>query len=112
MAATELFLNAHGTALTRFGFNYILAKYAAAAAGNCPSLGAKKITPHVLRHSCAMIHLHATNDLRKVSLWLGHADMQTTQMYVDADPNEKLEVMEQAIPRVSSVDASLLLTSS
>ena len=97
-AATELFLNAHGTALTRFGFNYILSKYAAIAAKDCPSLSAKKITPHVLRHSCAMIHLHATNDLRKVSLWLGHADMQTTQRYVDADPNEKLEVIEQAIP--------------
>ena len=97
-AATELFLNAQGTALTRFGFDYIITKYTAAAAGNCPSLSAKKITPHVLRHSCAMIHLHATNDLRKVSLWLGHANMQTTQMYVDADPSEKLEVMEQAIP--------------
>src|SRR5512135_3423978 len=97
-AATELFLNARGVALTRFGFNYILTKYAAAAAEGCPSLRAKRITPHVLRHSCAMIHLRATNDLRKVSLWLGHADMQTTQMYVDADPNEKLEVIERAIP--------------
>ena len=98
VAAIELFLNARGTAITRFGFNYIIAKHAATAAGNCPSLSTKKITPHVLRHSCAMMHLHATNDLRKVSLWLGHADMQTTQRYVDADPNEKLEVLEQAIP--------------
>src|SRR5512135_1949620 len=45
VAATELFLNAHGTALTRFGFNYILSKYATTAAGDCPSLSAKKITP-------------------------------------------------------------------
>ena len=50
-AATELFLNAHGTALTRFGFNYILTKYVAAAAAECPSLRTKRITPHVLRHS-------------------------------------------------------------
>ena len=41
-AATELFLNAHGTPLTRFGFNYILTKYAAIAAGDCPSLRAKR----------------------------------------------------------------------
>ena len=60
-AAPELFLNARGTALTRFGFNYILRKYATVAAGSCPSLSAKKISPHVLRHS-AMVHLHATND--------------------------------------------------
>jgi hypothetical protein len=59
-----------------------------------------------------MIHLQATNDLQKVSLWLGHAGMQTTQMYVDADPDEKLEVMEQAIPRGSSADALLPQTSS
>ncbi len=36
----------------------------------------------------------ATGDLRKVSLWLGHADMQTTEVYLRADPTERLEAVE------------------
>jgi len=38
--------------------------------------------------------LEATKDLRKVSLWLGHANMQTTEMYIRADPSIKLEALE------------------
>ena len=45
------------------------------------------------RHSCALIVLEATKDLRKVSLWLGHASMQTTELYVRADPSIKLEAL-------------------
>jgi integrase/recombinase XerD len=52
--APELFLNAGGQALTRSGFEYILAKYAARAAERCASLTKKRISPHVLRHTCAM----------------------------------------------------------
>jgi len=37
--------------------------------------------------------LEATKDLRKVSLWLGHANMQTTEMYTRADPSIKLEAL-------------------
>jgi len=40
----------------------------------------------VLRHSCAMHILQATGDVRKVSLWLGHASMQSTEIYLRADP--------------------------
>ena len=40
----------------------------------------------------------ATGDLRKVSLWLGHAQMQTTEVYLRADPTEKIEAIEQLIP--------------
>jgi len=92
--APELFLNAGGLSLTRSGFEYILAKHVAKGADRCPSLNKKRVSPHVLRHSCAMMVLQATKDLRKVSLWLGHAQMQTTEVYLKADPTEKLETIE------------------
>ncbi len=55
-------------------------------------------TPHVLRHTCALTILQATGDLRKVSLWLGHADMQTTMAYLRADPSEKLATVTAVVP--------------
>jgi site-specific recombinase XerC len=42
--------------------------------------------------------LQATGDLRKVSLWLGHADMQATEVYLRADPTEKIEALEAVMP--------------
>jgi site-specific recombinase XerD len=96
--ATALFLGAAGQPLTRSGFEYILGKYAAAAAASCPSLKRKKVSPHVLRHTCAMTVLSATGDLRKVSLWLGHADMKTTEVYLHADVSEKLAIAGAVVP--------------
>lgn len=95
--APEVFVGAHGQPLTRSGFEYILAKHVQSATKNCPSLAAKRISPHVLRHTCALTVLQATKDLRKVSLWLGHAHMQTTEMYTRADPSVKLEALEAMI---------------
>ena len=88
-----LFLNAVGRAMTRSGFEYILAKHAATAARTQPSIGNKRVTPHVLRHTCAMHTLQATRDVRKVSLWLGHASLQSTEIYLRADPTGKLEAL-------------------
>ena len=34
--------------------------------------------------------LQATHDIRKVALWLGHADIRTTEVYRRMDPSEKL----------------------
>jgi integrase/recombinase XerD len=42
--------------------------------------------------------LQATRDIRKVALWLGHADLRTTEMYLRVDPTEKLEAMEAVLP--------------
>jgi site-specific recombinase XerD len=99
----EVFVNARGQPLTRSGFEYILAKHVQTAATSCPSLSAKRISPHVLRHTCALTVLQATKDLRKVSLWLGHAHMQTTEMYTRADPSVKLEALEAMIaPKLRS----------
>jgi len=84
--------------MTRWGFAYILKKYAAKASEQCPSLKEKQVSPHVLRHSCAMIVLDSTKDIRKVALWLGHSSTQTTEMYVRADPSEKLEAINAITP--------------
>lgn len=89
----ELFVNARRAAMSRAGFEYILEKHVRTASQYCPSLATKRISPHVLRHSCALTVLEATKDLRKVSLWLGHASMQTTEMYTRADPSIKLEAL-------------------
>ena len=69
------------------GFEYILRKHAHTAEQRCPSLATKRISPHVLRHTCALTVLQATKNLRKVALWLGHVHMQTTEMYTRADPS-------------------------
>jgi len=94
----ELFLNARGYSLTRFGFEYVLRKHVQTASSHCLSLTEKQISPHSLRHSSAMLVLQATGDIRKVSLWLGHASLQTTEVYLRADPNEKLEAIERSTP--------------
>jgi len=52
----------------------------------------------VLRHTCALNTLQATRDLRKVSFWLGHASTQTTDVYLQADPTEKLEALAAMTP--------------
>jgi site-specific recombinase XerD len=49
-AAPELFLNARGQAMTRDGFEYILAKHVATASRAVPSIARKTVSPHVLRH--------------------------------------------------------------
>ena len=66
--APELFLNARGEAMTRSGFEYILQKHVATANRSTPSIAKKRVSPHVLRHTCAMHTLRATRDVRKVSL--------------------------------------------
>jgi len=97
-ACPELFLNARGGPLSRAGFEYILAKHVAVATDKLPALKKKRISPHVLRHTCAMHTLQATHDIRKVALWLGHASIQTTEIYVRADPTEKLAAIDAVLP--------------
>jgi len=97
-AVKELFVNAHGQPMTRSGFETVLAKHVSSATMRCPSLATKRISPHVLRHSCALMILKATGDLRRVALWLGHSDIQTTERYLRVDPSEKLDALSSITP--------------
>jgi len=94
----ELFVNAQGLAMTRAGFEYILDKHVRNAAEHCSSLRDRSLSPHQLRHSCAVNMLQATRDIRKVALWLGHADIRTTEIYLRMDASEKLEAVEAMVP--------------
>jgi site-specific recombinase XerD len=98
VSAPELFVNAERTAMTRAGFEYILDKHVSSASKTCAPLHGRSVSPHQLRHSCALTMLQATRDIRKVALWLGHADIRTTEIYLRVDPSEKLEAVEAVVP--------------
>lgn len=90
-----LFPTRTGGRLSRDAIEHRLAKHTAAAAARCPSLHAKKITAHTLRHTAAMRLLHAGTDTSVIALWLGHEQAETTQIYLHAD----LALKEQALAR-------------
>lgn len=88
------FINRSGDPLTRDGLAYILNKYVRMAASTAPSIANKRITPHTLRHTCAMTVLRITNDITQVALWLGHSSIQATEKYLHADNRDKLRIMK------------------
>jgi integrase/recombinase XerD len=98
IASPELFVNARGEPFSRWGVAYVLQRHVKTANRRCSTLHGKRVSPHVLRHTCAMVVLQATQDIRKVSLWLGHSSLTTTEVYVRADPTEKLEAIEAIVP--------------
>jgi integrase/recombinase XerD len=67
-----LFPSRRGTRLSRDAVEHLVARHAATAARTCPSIAAKHVTPHVMRHSAAMSLLHAGIDITVIALWLGH----------------------------------------
>ncbi len=89
-----VFLNRHGQPLTRDGVAYILSKHAAAAARDNPVLRRKRITPHVLRHSCAVALLQSGTDVTVIRDYLGHTSVATTGRYITTNLQMKREAME------------------
>jgi site-specific recombinase XerD len=73
-----------------------LAQHAQTAAQRCPSMTGRKLSPHVLRHTNAMGLLHAGVDTTVIALWLGHADVRSTNAYLHAD----LAIKERALAKV------------
>jgi len=94
-ATQNLFLNANGSPITRFGVRYIIGKYAAKTKNQCPSIASKTVSPHTIRHTTAMHLLRAGNDINMVSYWLGHADINTTHIYVEIDMEMKRLMLQK-----------------
>jgi integrase/recombinase XerD len=103
--ATEVaFPSVRGTPLSSDGLNYILQQAVRRAAeASCPSLLTKRVTPHLVRHTCAMHLLQAGIDMAVIALWLGHKSIETTHIYVEADLAMKERALERIAPANSSV---------
>lgn len=96
-----LFPTRRGTQLSTDAVERLVAKYAALAATQSPTLAPKHVTPHTLRHSTAVALLQSGVDRAVIALWLGHESVETTQVYLDAD----LTMKERALARVNPVHA-------
>ena len=92
----QVFLNANGDPITRFGIRHITRKYGIKAQTKCPSIKAKTVNPHTLRHTTAMHLLRSGNDICMVSYWLGHAHINTTHIYTEIDMDMKRKMLEKA----------------
>ncbi len=92
-----LFPTIHGKHLSRDALEQRIAKHAETATTGCPSLQQKRITAHTLRHTAAMQLLRAGVETTVIALWLGHEQVETTQIYLHAD----LAIKERALARTA-----------
>jgi integrase/recombinase XerD len=96
-ACDFLFPSRRLTRLSTDAVERLLAKYLEAARRTCATLARKHVTPHVLRHTTAVHLLEAGVDRAVIALWLGHEEVETTQIYLDAD----LAMKERALARTA-----------
>lgn len=92
----RVFLNANGKPITRFGIRHITRKYGSRAQAKQSWVETRSVNPHNIRHTTAMHLLRSGNDLNMVSYWLGHADLNTTHIYVEIDMNTKRKMLAKA----------------
>jgi integrase/recombinase XerD len=93
-----LFCGPQGRQLSRDAIRRLVERHTTNAARVCPSLATKHVTPHTLRHSCAMNLLRNGVDTATIALWLGHEDIRTTySAYLHAD----LSLKEKALARTA-----------
>jgi site-specific recombinase XerD len=93
-----LFPTITGGRLSRDAIERRLAHHLSLASVKCPSLKAKRVTMHTLRHTAAMRLLLAGNDVTLIALWLGHEQISTTNVYLHADMTHKQQAIDRTKP--------------
>jgi integrase/recombinase XerD len=94
-----VFLNHRGGRLSRQGMWGVIRKYGL-------QVGiADRLSPHVLRHSCATHMLDHGADIRTVQELLGHASISTTQIYTKVSTERLLAVYRSAHPRATGASS-------
>jgi site-specific recombinase XerD len=95
-----LFPTRTGRSLSRDAVERLVHIHTDTARRSCRTLEGRRVHPHVLRHSCAMSLVHAGVDSSVIALWLGHADIRSTQPYIHAD----MTIKERALALLTPAD--------
>lgn len=98
--ADFVFLSQRGNRLSRDAVGRLVTKHVDAAVKTLSTLANKHVTPHSLRHTTAIHLLQSGVDRTVIALWLGHENVETTQIYLDAD----LAMKERALARTAPPD--------
>jgi integrase/recombinase XerD len=88
-----VFLNRFDQPLTRFGIYSLVHRTVEQATKAMPSLAAKRISPHCLRHACAVHLLRSGADINTIRAWLGHVSLDTTNIYAEVDLEMKAKAL-------------------
>ena len=96
-----VFLSQRRTALTRFGVYEVMKSVKDRAAESVPSLRAKRISPHTMRHTTAVHLLQAGVDINTIRAWLGHVSLETTNRYAEVDLEMKKRALQSCAETVA-----------
>lgn len=98
----NVFLNRCGHPITRFGIYALIERYVRRIQAQMPSLAAKRVSPHSIRHTTATHLLRAGVDINTIRAWLGHVSLDTTNIYAEID----LEMKAKALAKCEVTNAS------
>lgn len=89
----HVFLNRCGQPMTRFGIHTLVGRCVARAVKKTPSLAAKRVSPHTIRHTTATHLLRSGVDINTIRAWLGHVSVTTTNVYAEVDLEMKAKAL-------------------
>lgn len=89
----HVFLNRRKEPITRFGIHSLVKRHVKKLIPEFPSLEKKRVSPHTIRHTTATHLLHAGVDINTIRAWLGHASVNTTNIYVEVDLEMKAKAL-------------------
>jgi integrase/recombinase XerD len=91
----SVFLNLQKQPMTRYGIYELVKRYARRAALVMPSIAAKQVSPHTIRHTTATHLLRAGVDINTIRGWLGHVSLSTTNIYAEIDLEMKAKALSK-----------------
>lgn len=102
----SVFTSLRGQPLTRFGIYKIIRKHTQNLSGQ-KSVMAKRISPHILRHTTAVHLLEAGVEVNVIRAWLGHVSLETTYRYAELTMRMKTEALARCEPPIQLSGKSL-----